>query len=122
MLKKLCGIALCVIFAAVATTVIQYVMTGSTDVLGSSIAGAVAGFAIGAVCAIGGENPISSGIATALLLWLAEIIYVVYIEGVVLVGAYIIFAPIVAAIVLGAISGIGYAWGAGKLKYSTHLD
>lgn len=122
MLKKLCGISLCVIFAAVATTVIQYVMTGSTDVLGSSIAGAVAGFAIGAVCAIGGENPISSGIATALLLWLAEIIYVVYIEGVVLVGAYIIFAPIVAAIVLGAISGIGYAWGAGKLKYSTHLD
>ncbi len=122
MLKKFYGIALCVIFAAVATTVIQYVMTGSTDVLGSSIAGAVAGFAIGAVCAIGGENPISSGIATALLLWLAEVVYVVYIEGVVLVGAYVIFAPIVAAIVLGAISGIGYAWGAGKLKYSTHLD
>lgn len=122
MLKKIYGIALCVIFASVATTVIQYVMTGSTDVLGSSIAGAVAGFAIGAVCAIGGENPISSGIATALLLWLAEVIYVVHIEGVVLVGAYIIFAPIVAAIVLGAISGIGYAWGSGKLKYSTHLD
>jgi hypothetical protein len=122
MLKKLYGFALCVIFAAVASTVIQFVMTGSTDVFGSAVAGVVAGLVIGTVCAIGGENPISSGIVTAMLLWLVEVVYVVYIEGVVLVGAYVIFAPIVAAIALGAISGIGYALGSGRLKYSTHLD
>lgn len=122
MSKKLYGIALGVVFAAIASVVIQLVMTGSTDVLGSAIGGAIAGIAIGLMCAIGGENPISTGIVTAMLLWLAEVIYIVYIEGVVLVGAYVIFAPIVAAIVLGAISGIGYGLGSGRLKYSTHLD
>lgn len=122
MSKKFYGIALCIIFAAAATVVLQYVMTGSTDVLDSADAGCVAGLVIGIVCAIGGENPISSGIATALLLWLAEVVYLVCIQGIVLVGASVIFGPIIAAIVLGAISGFGYAWGSGKLSYSTHID
>ncbi|QQR55846.1 MAG: hypothetical protein IPG59_12585 [Candidatus Melainabacteria bacterium] len=122
MLKKLYGIVLCVIFAAVASTVIQFVMTGSTDVLGSALGGGVAGLAIGIMCAVLDENPVSTGIVTAMLLWLAEVIYVVYFQGVVLVGAYVIFAPILAAIIHGAISGLGYGWGSGKLRYSTHLD
>jgi len=122
MLKKFYGIALCVVFAAASFVAIEIAMLGSTDVLGSALGGVVVGLAIGIMCAVLDENPVSTGIVTAMLLWLAELIYVVYFQGVVLVGAYVIFAPILAAIIHGAISGLGYGWGSGKLRYSSDLD
>jgi len=122
MSKKIYGTALCVVFAAASFVAIQFAMFGSTDVLGSVMGGAIVGLAIGIMCAVLDENPVSTGIVTGMLLWLAELIYIVYFQGVVLVGAYVIFAPILAAIIHGAISGLGYGFGSGKLRYSTHLD